>query len=178
MASKPRVYIDACYYIDVAKGHDKVKQENPGREQDLWWIQTLLTAAINGDVEIVASTLLIAECQHAGEKPVPEETKNTFRRLLTAGQVLLVAPDVFIAERARDLRWVDGIECGGGADALHVATALEMRCEEFLTTNTGRGPAKPSEVPKLAALNLRVITAPLTSVLPDKYKQGLFGPTT
>jgi hypothetical protein len=171
----PRAYIDACYYVDVAKGHDRVKIEAPGREEDLWWVQQILTAALNRDVEIIASTLLIAECLHVGDGlAIPDEAKDTFRRLLTGGQVFLVAPDVFIAERARDLLWVHGVNCGGGADALHVATALEMGCEEFLTVNKNRGPANATAVPKLAQLGLRVIDAPRTSLLPDNYRpQGL-----
>jgi hypothetical protein len=178
MASKPRIYIDACYYIDVAKGKDVVAAEHPGRETHLPFIETLLIAALNGDIEIVGSTLLIAECQHVGDSgSIPDAAKETFRRLLTSGQsVLLVAPDLFIVERARDLLWIDGIRCGGGTDAVHVATALEMRCEEFLTTNIHKGPANPVAAAKLAALRLRVIQAVQTAVLPAKYTLPLLGP--
>jgi hypothetical protein len=178
MASKPRIYIDACYYIDVAKGKDAVAAENHGFETHLPFVETLFLAALNGDVEIVASTLLIAECQHAGDSTnIPETTKETFRRLLTSGQgVILIAPDVFIAERARDLLWMDYIRCGGASDAVHVATALETKCDEFLTYNTHKGPGKPETAAKLAKLGLRVITATQTTVLPDKYTSPLLGP--
>src|SRR5436190_1882779 len=177
MASSPRIYIDSCYYIDVAKGETRVKAEDPGREKHIWWVQTLLTAAIAGDVEIIASTMIIAECLHVGDSTtISDTTRDTFRRLLMGGQVTLVAPDVFIVERARDLLWTDGIKCGGGTDAVHVATALEMRCEEFLTYNTNKGPGKADAAVKLAAKKLRVISAPLTSVLPDKYTAPLFKP--
>ena len=37
-----------------------------------------------------------------------------------------------LQNRARDLRWNYQIKCGGGADSIHVATALELGCEEFL----------------------------------------------
>lgn len=101
----------------------------------------------------------------------------TFRKMLTSGRgVLLVAPDLFTAERARDLLWVDGINCGGGADAIHIATALEQGCEEFLTTNTNKGPAKPEAAAKLAKLNLRVIQGIQTGVLPPSYTTPLLGP--
>jgi predicted nucleic acid-binding protein len=174
MPSRPRIYLDSCCYVDVAKGADKVKAEAPGREGHIWWIETLITAAISTDIEIVASTMVIAECLHVGDGAnIPEDAKETFRRLLTSGQIILVAPDIFIVERARDLRWVDGINCGGGTDGVHVATALENGCQEFLTTNTGKGPAKPDSINRLAAKGLRVIPPPLTSVLPDKYRQPL-----
>ena len=97
--------------------------------------------------------------------------------MLTGGQgITLVAPDIFIAERARDLLWVHGINCGGGADAIHVATALEERCEEFWTTNTGKGPANPKVVPALHKLNLQVMAATQTQLLPNKYTKPLLGP--
>ena len=177
MPARPRIYIDACYYIDVAKGQEVVKKEQPGREADVRYVETALVAAQSGDIEIIASTLLIAECLHVGSSDqIPQAAKDKFRGILTSGQgVTLVAPDVFIAERARDLLWVYGIECGGGADAVHVATALEGQCEEFWTTNTGKGPANPKAVPALHKLNLSVIAATQTQVLPGKYTKPLFG---
>ena len=94
--------------------------------------------------------------------------------MLSSGQgVTMVAPDIFIAERARDLRWNDKINCGGGADAVHVATALEARCEEFWTVNTKKGPANQAARSKLDTLGLRVIEAIQTAVLPDKYTKPL-----
>jgi len=177
MASRPKIYLDSCCYIDVAKGEDRVKAESPGREAHLWWTETLISAAVAGEIEIVASTLIIAECLHAGDgSNIPDSTKDTFKRLLTSGQVTLVSPDVFVVELARDLLWVDGINCGGGTDAVHVATALDLKCEEFITHNTGKGPAKPITIPKLAAKGLRVIAPAQTSVLPDSYTRPLLPP--
>ena len=177
MPNKPRIYIDACYYIDVAKGEEVVKKEHHGRDADVRHVETALVAAQSGDIEIIASTLLIAECLHVGRSDkIPTSAKEKFRRILTSGQmVTLIAPDVFIAERSRDLLWVDGIDCGGGADAIHVATALEARCEEFWTTNTGKGPANPKIVPRFRKLNLKVISAAQTQALPEKYTKPLLG---
>ena len=178
MASNSRIYIDSCYYIDVAKGKDKVKEDDPGREEHLPYVEWLLVAALNGDIEIVASTLTIAECLHTGNpQDIPEDAKDRLRRILTSGQgITLVAPDVFIAERARDLLWVDGINCGGGADGVHVATAIDQRCEEFLTTNTNKGPARSETARKLSKLSLRVIEATQTEVLPPEYIKPLLVP--
>ena len=178
MPTRPRIYIDACYYIDAAKGLEAVKIEQPGREADVRHVETALVAAQSGDIEIIASTLLIAECLHVGNSDqIPQAAKDKFRSILTSGQgVTLVAPDVFIAELARDLLWVHGINCGGGTDAVHVATALEGRCEEFWTTNTGKGPANHKVVTALLGLNLHVIAATQTKALPDKYTKPLLGP--
>lgn len=176
MASRPRIYIDSCYYIDVVRGRFATPLV-PGRESHLPFVENLLLAAENRDVEIWASTLIISECLSVAKNDlaVPEDVQRIFMSLLSSGSVVnLAAVDFFIAERARDLRWVDGIKCGGGADMVHVATALELHCEEFITTNMKRGPLQGEAPAKLAALGLRVITAPQTSVLPPKYIQPLF----
>ena len=172
--SRPRIYLDACYYIDVAKGRLS-ETLDPGRDEHIPFVEGLLLAAADGKIEIWGSTLILAECLGTDKEnaTVPEHVQQQFVSLLSSGSVVkLSAVDFFIAERARDLRWVDGIHCGGGADAIHVATALELRCEEFITTNRKRGPLNTVAVAKLAALNLRVIEAPQTSVLPSRYQKA------
>lgn len=101
---------------------------------------------------------------------VPVDAQTTFTRLLSAGNpVKIQAVDIFVAERARDLRWKHHIKCGGGADSIHIATALELGCEEFISTNSKRGPLNADAATKLAKLGLRVIEAPQTAVLPAHY---------
>ena len=125
-------------------------------------IERLLRQALHGDIEVWASTLVVAECLSVGrDANVPQEVRDEFERLLTAGKpVKLYDVDLFVAERARDLRWVHGVNCGGGADGIHVATALELECDEFLTTNRRRGPLNAAT--ELALLGLRVVEAPHT----------------
>lgn len=54
-------------------------------------------------------------------------------QFLWSGEYIeLVAFDPFVAERARDLRWVDNVKIKN-ADAIHVATGLLERANEFLT---------------------------------------------
>jgi hypothetical protein len=66
-------------------------------------------------------------------KVLTDDIKKLFRDILTSGQyVVLVQDTVLIAERARNLYWVHGLSFSGG-DALHLASALEMRCDEYLT---------------------------------------------
>jgi hypothetical protein len=167
-ANKPRVYIDACYYIDLAKGVH-ASALDPGRQQHIPYIENLFIAANDGDIEVWASTMILSECLavEKGQQIIPEAVQQTFTKLLTSGNtVKLAAVDYFIAERARDLRWVDGIQCGGGADMVHVATALILGCVEFITTNRKRGPLSGDAYQKLKALGLHVIEAPSTTVLP------------
>jgi hypothetical protein len=168
--NKPRVYLDSCCYIDVAKGrHGKLDE---GREDHLPFLEALILAAADGAIEIWGSTLLIPECLHIDgtQQNIPDDVQATFISLLTAGSpVRMSAVDYFIAERARDLRWRDGIRCGGGADGIHVATALELKCEEFITSNRKRGPLQGDTPKMLATFGLRVIEPPQTSVLPTAY---------
>jgi hypothetical protein len=74
----------------------------------------------------------------AGEsfpEPIADETKQLFSDFLWSGQyVELVAFDPFVAERARDLRWVDNVKIKNN-DAIHVATGLIERAVEFLTVD-------------------------------------------
>lgn len=178
MPSKPRVYLDSCCYIDVAKGRAGVPFNKKGEEdraEDLWYLETLLTAAFNGDIEIYASALVIAECLHTDDRnAIPDNVKDTFKMLLTSGSaVKLIAVDFFVSERARDLLWNDGIFCGGAADQIHVATALEAKCEEFITTNRKRGPLQGDLPEKLARLRLRVIMPGQTASIPPAYQKPL-----
>ena len=174
MASKPRVYLDSCYYIDAAKGRLGVSL-SADRATHIPYVENLLLASLNGEIDVYASTLVISECMHIGDKDVSQETKDAFLALLTSGDaVKLVAVDVFVAERARNLLWQHKISCGGAADMVHVATALDLNCGEFITTNRTRGPLQGDAPAKLEKLGLRVIEAPQTQVLPVSYIQPLF----
>ena len=139
MARKPRVYLDSCYYIDAAKGRLGVSLR-PDRATHIPYVEKLLLASLNGEIDVYASTLVISECMHIGEKDVSQETKDAFLALLTSGgAVTLIAVDIFVAERARDLLWQHKISCGGAADMVHVATALEpeLRGIYHHQSNTG-----------------------------------------
>lgn len=169
--TKPRVYMDSCCYIDVAKGRNAVALD-PAAAAELPFVEALLLAAYDGAIEVWSSSLTIAECLtiDATQDDVPEAVRDTFRSLLMGGlPVRINAVDVFVAERARDLRW-QGIRCGGGADGLHVATAIDLACEEFITTNRRRGPLQGETPAKLAKLGLRVVLPHQTAVLPVQYQ--------
>ena len=164
---QPRIYLDSCCFIDLAK--IKIGKKLTDRESDIWVLQKLLEAAGNEEVIIYTSTLSIAECTHA-EGIVDDRVKDYFSKLLTSGQyVQLIQPTVFIAEDARDLRWKYKISLSG-ADGIHVASALERKCHEYLTWEfTNKNPEDKAKIEKL---NLAVRRPLESAYLPNHYRQG------
>lgn len=167
MPDKDRVYIDTCCFIDMVKQQVGAFLE-PGRAEDVWHAKHLLQAARDGEIDVYTSVLTIAECQHA-DGIVTEEIKSVFNRLLMSGQyVKLIQPTPFIAVDAQQLRWRHQILLRG-ADALHIASALTLKCQEFLTTD-GRI-AKIGNQHKLGLMGLKLVKPAATACLPAKYRQ-------
>jgi len=169
MADVRKVYVDSCCFIDMVKTQiGKTLVED--REHDVWHLKRLLEAHRDKEIEIFTSTLTIAECSHGGDGDVSATVKSEFTRLLMSGQyVRLVQLTPFIAVDARDLRWVHGIALRG-ADAIHVASALAMKCEEFLSSN-GRLNRLSDHEAALARLGLHIRNGRETQCLPEKYRQ-------
>ncbi len=136
MSSLPKIYIDSCPIIDLVKYRLQMDSSDD-REVDAWFMDRLIQAAKKGMIELFTSTLTIAECTHVKDAKRNEEAKPFFLGLLASGKsgFLLVQPTVSIAERARNLRWVHDLNLSG-ADAIHVASALAMGCDEFITTDS------------------------------------------
>ncbi|WAX94419.1 PIN domain-containing protein [Aminobacter sp. NyZ550] len=173
MADLPRVYVDACCFIDMVKTEVGAQIESD-REHDVWHLKRLLEANRDREVEIYTSTITIAECQHVGDEDVTEAVKARFSALLMSGQyVRLVEVTPFIAQDARDLRWVRNVALRG-ADSIHVASALDRRCGEFLSTN-GRFARVDKYSGVLSNLGLNVRRARNTILLPSKYRQLRLG---
>jgi PIN domain len=169
MADLRRVYIDSCCFIDMVKS-TVGKQVAADREHDVWHLKMLLEANRDREVEIFTSTLTIAECIHVGDPDISDSVKSAFASLLTSGQyVRLVQVSPFIGEDARDLRWKHGVTLRG-ADGIHVASALDRKCEELLTAN-GRLQRLSDHADALIKLGLRVGPRRTTQCLPDKYRQ-------
>jgi len=167
--NRPRVYVCACCFIELVK-QAVGKALEAGRDDEVWFIDQLLKANLDGEIDVYTSTLTIAECTHVGDENITDEVRNLFVRFLTSGQyVTLVEPDVFVAEDARDLRWKHGIPLSG-ADALHVASGLSVECKEFLTLDDKRkGPLQQRS--KIAALGMTVIKPSQTGLLSDERRQ-------
>jgi hypothetical protein len=100
----------------------------------------LLQAAKDGKLEIYTATLTVAECQRAEEPSTTgmpaDDVKTLFKKFLTSGQYLsLIQDTILVAEQAGNLRWVHGI-CLSGPDSIHVASYMELKCDEFLRFDT------------------------------------------
>lgn len=169
MSDARKIYLDACCFIDMVKtqiGKTLVQD----REHDVWHLKRLLEAQRDREIEIYTSTLTIAECSHGGDGDISATVKSEFTRLLMSGQyVKLVQLTPFIAVDARDLRWTHGMAIRG-ADGIHVASALAMKCEEFLSSD-----ARLARLGKvgttLSKLGLHVRSGRDTKCLPEKYRQ-------
>ena len=172
MAELRRIYVDTCCFIDMVK-IDTGKSLSTSKEHDVWFLKRLLEAHRDGEIFVCTSVLTIAECTHAGDADVSVSVKSLFNRLFTSGQyVRLVQLTPFIAQDARDLRWVHGIALRG-PDGIHVASALEMKCEEFLTGN-GRFGRVSAQSSHFSRQGLYVKEARDTACLPAKYRQMKF----
>ena len=163
-----RIYMDSNCFIESVKS--KIGTAEPARANDLWHLQQLLTAATRGEVEVITSYISIAECKHAGGPPT-DEVKRLFRSILSSGKVVKLAQlTKGISERARDLQWEDGINLAG-ADSIHVATALNTGCKEFLSFDFGKSKSPVKFAPQLKPLGLIAIVPAGTSLLPPEYRQ-------
>ncbi len=177
MSTRTRLYADACCFIEAVRHKRGLPlsadgEEAKRREADCWFFRKLCDASRDGAIQIVTSMLSVAECVHAGENDAPSiETRDLFIDFLTSGRVTdLVEPDIFVAERARDLFWHDAIVLSG-ADSLHVATALLTECREFLTLD---GKIKKQKfviaIPRLEKIGIKVIRPSETQFLPAEYR--------
>ena len=160
-----RAYIDSCGFIDAIK-HDLKENVGLTSEQisDIWYIQQILKAAEAGAIQVVTSTLTIAECRRTSSDKSPNtEVRRVINSVLTSGRIVTLSQVTqAIAERARDLEWVNGINLKG-ADAIHIASAIATGCKEFFTTdvNGSRSPLKNAS---------RIANFGLTSNAPCKHK--------
>ena len=165
MAEKPRIYLDSCCFIDIAKQAIGILE--PGRNRDVWHTWKILEATKEGDVLAYTSVLSIVECTHA-DAVMDDRVRGLFTRLLTSGQyTVLVQPTPFIAENGRDLRWQHNIMLRG-ADYLHVACGLAVECREFLTTDE----KILSQATGIENLGMRIAFPGDTVLLPETYRQG------
>ena len=134
MSSPNAVYMDSCCFIDIVKFDVNAKLED-GRANEVWHLKKLLQAHRDGALVVYISTLTIAEANHVGETPVPTDVQKAFDALLMSGQyVNLVQPSPLVCSRARNLRWSKEMRLKG-ADSIHLASALELECVEFYSTD-------------------------------------------
>jgi predicted nucleic acid-binding protein len=172
--SKPRLYLDSCVFIDLAKVSLEIGTEelDPSRRDDVWFARRLCDASRDGAVEIFTSTITVAECQHV-EGVVTDPIKELFDAFLMSGRVVtLVSADLFVAEEARRLRWDYNLSLAG-ADAIHLASAKLVKCSEFVTTDGHLRKQKIQSAKTVLEDNfIKIIRASQTRLLPREYRQA------
>ena len=168
--SKPKVYLDTTCFIDAAQ-HQVGVSQNKEIEDQVWHYKKLLEASRAGDIEVFTSVLTVAEAlcirDNDNKKVHTEEVQRLFKGLLTSGKggVSLVQPHLRIALRARDFKWKDGINLKP-YDSVHLASALDRQCSEFITTDTDFLNISDA----LYQLGIKPVLAPNSLTLPDKYR--------
>jgi predicted nucleic acid-binding protein len=169
-----RVYMDSCCFIEMAKRSiGKSNTSDSSKNDDVWFLRKICDASLAGDIQVITSTLSLAECIHVGNGYIDNDAKVLFEKFLTSGKVVIPDDaDYFVAIAARDLYWSHGILLSG-SDAIHVATAILTDCREFITTDKRLSKQKFRDaLEAMEKVNLRVVRASGTKLLPMKYRQG------
>ncbi|WP_251450154.1 PIN domain-containing protein [Microbacterium sp. Marseille-Q6648] len=117
---KPRVYADADVFLHVLL--DQEHAEICGK---------LLAAAERGDVQLVASRLLLVEiAAYKGDRPGREPAEKLVERFLDTTGAQWVELDVVASREAVRLSWEHKLR---GADAVHLATAIRRSADYFMS---------------------------------------------
>jgi predicted nucleic acid-binding protein len=166
--SVPRIYCDANPIIELAKWSKNT--HDPARERDLWFLNQMLRAANNEEIELYTSSISIAECVAAGDDS-GSDVQEFFIGVLSSGRMFrLVQDSIFVAERARDLRWTHNLRLSG-ADLIHVASALEAECTELISWDADmNNPKSAQKVAVLQKLGVNVIYPRQSKLLPSFYE--------
>jgi predicted nucleic acid-binding protein len=167
----PKIYIDACCIIEALKKQRGLPVTHPLSEVEM--IERIMLAARDGEIELHTSIITVGEVIHLGAKPPPADLKPQVERLILSGRdgILATAPSPPIILLARDLAVVDGL-WERVADRVHVATALTVKADEFLSVD-GR---LAKRIGKSDVRGCRIISPTKTTLLPDRYRNdGLFG---
>ena len=161
----PKAYIDACCIIEAVKGRRGLPLDHPADEVDM--IQRIMRAANDGAISLYTSMITVAEVLHLGTKPPPPDLKPYIERLILSGRngVVAVAPSPMIVTLARDLAVDEGL-WERVADRIHVATALNVGCTEFLSVDDRLA----KRIGQSQVHTCRIISPSATSALPMEYK--------
>ncbi|WP_354006216.1 PIN domain-containing protein [Streptomyces sp. NBC_00059] len=116
------VYLDANCFIDWAQGAETAHA-----------VQSWLHAAVKGQVQLLTSTLTLAEARGDGRATDVEERRQRIRKVLLDPCINLVEVTRRVGLIANDIT-VDRPRIRG-ADAAHLACAIYAKADIFLTRN-------------------------------------------
>lgn len=124
-ANGPLIYPDACVFLEVL-------QQTHGRWRDSLKV---LLAAERGDIEFLASRLLAVEVgRFRGDASKPKVDELVLKYLENVS-ARWAEVDLLISRQARELSWQ--YEIKSGADAIHLATAVRLRADYFISRDGG-----------------------------------------
>ena len=121
----PLVYADACVFLEVL-------QRIHGKWRDSLKV---LEAAERRDVQLLASRLLAVEAGRFRGDASQVRVDDLVFKYLESVDVQWAEVDLLIARQAHDLSWRYGIK--SGADAVHLATAVRLRADFFMSRDGG-----------------------------------------
>lgn len=167
-----KIYLDACCYIDLVQHQNNLSIEK-GRDNHIWYCRRFLDAARAKDIKVYGSTLLVAECTAVRDdnrkRIINDEVKSSFKAILLSGNpVIPVQPMPKILDIARSFSWDYELNMRA-LDAIHVATAVMLNCNAFITTD---GPLTNIVNNSKHKLSIKAGTAEVfKEYLPTKYRQ-------
>ena len=125
MEKKDRRYWDSNCFLGLLQSEpDKVEQ-----------CKSVFEEAEKGSVLIVTSALTLAEVvKLRGQEAIPANRQRIIVEFFKNEYIVVVNVTRFIAERARELVWINGID---PKDAIHVAIALDVKLLLFNTFDEG-----------------------------------------
>lgn len=123
--SGPVVYVDACIFLEVL-------QQTHGQWRDSFKV---LQAAERRDIRLLASRLLAVEVGRFRGDAGRTRVDQLVLQYLESVDTQWAEVDLLIARQARDLSWQFGIK--SGADAIHLATAVRLRADFFMSRDGG-----------------------------------------
>lgn len=175
--NKPKLYFDTNCFIDLIKNKLDIRlseDDQAGRLEQVLYCRSILIASKKGDIEVYTSTITLAECVSAGEgQPATDKARKLITTMLTSGLsgIRLTQCSYYVAYMARDLLWNSKINIKP-MDRLHLASAIEANCDEYITVDNKDFTEKNKE--KIEALGIRSINPSQTAFLPEEYRQGMF----
>ena len=137
----PLVYVDSDVYLDLLMRNETPHADNG---EPRWRIAKTLFDAVNADqVRLASSALVEAEvCCNGEARRDSERIRDLLRGWFTAPGTAWTDIDRYLARQAVDVMnkhrgQALGPKKIGSADALHLAAAVRLGCDFFMTHDTG-----------------------------------------
>ena len=168
MSPRKKVYLDSGVLIELVKQKVGSTSKQADRADHVWYIDTLLESARNGEIDVLTSSLSIVECVSVKDPTKESAGREFFAGLLESGKsgIKLIQPTSAIQLKARDLRWFSELSLKG-FDSVHAASALIFRCDELLALDKDFF----SNADKLQNMGLQVLKPGATKCLPEHRRQ-------